>query len=97
MAEMTALGAAMLAGCAVGLWPSLEAIQWPTAVDTFRPVMGASRMCPTPPPPPPLVSSPVAHTLSACACPCHIQKTERAALVRGWDRAIQCALTATTS
>ena len=39
MAEMTALGAAMLAGLAVGVWPSLEAIALRTDVDRFRPAM----------------------------------------------------------
>ena len=41
MAEMTALGAAMLAGLAVGVWPSLESIELNTSNDRFVPQMAA--------------------------------------------------------
>ena len=41
MAEMTALGAAMLAGLAVGVWPSLESIELNTSNDRFAPRMTA--------------------------------------------------------
>ena len=46
MAEMTALGAAMLAGHAVGVWPSLESIPLKTSADRFQPSMSDAGPCP---------------------------------------------------
>ena len=58
--ETTALGAAYLAGLAVGYWASLEDIRSNWAINkTFRPTM---------------------------------EEGKRKALIRGWDKAVKCAL-----